>query len=279
MSFGKLKLLAIIVPPLIIGSFEYIRHDFLLSELSMEAGNLYITFLTLLLSYLFATWMFNRIDLTNERLASEQSRRAVYEERERLAEELHDNIAQILFFLNVQLKQGNVQEARSAVTEIDQHLRQAIYNLRTAPEDGATFSLRLSAWLEEWSALSSIDVEQHIDIQEQSVSPSAEVQLFAIIREAFTNIRKHSQADHAVIHLRMTGRGQSWRLEIHDNGIGISQHYGDMESKLQEPNRYGISLMRKHAAELNAELSVSKSEQGGTGLSVTSPPRSGGKAE
>lgn len=75
MSFGKLKLLAIMVPPLIIGSFEYIRHDFLLSELSMEAANLYITFLTPLLSYLFATWMFHRIDRTNERLVAEQSRR------------------------------------------------------------------------------------------------------------------------------------------------------------------------------------------------------------
>ncbi|WP_240414472.1 sensor histidine kinase [Paenibacillus periandrae] len=279
MSFGKLKLLAIMVPPLIIGSFEYIRHDFLLSELSMEAGNVYITFLTLLLSYLFATWMFIRIDRTNERLAAEQSRRAVYEERERLAEELHDNIAQILFFLNVQLKQGNVQEARSAVTEIDQHLRQAIYNLRTAPEEGATFSQRLGTWLEEWSALSGIPVEQHVDIQEQSVPPSAEVQLFAIIREAFTNIRKHSQADHVAIALQLMGRGQGWKLEIRDNGIGVSQDYSDTDSLRHEQNRYGISLMRKHAGELNAELSVRKLEQGGTELRVTGPRKHGGIGE
>jgi nitrate/nitrite-specific signal transduction histidine kinase len=274
MSFGKLKLLAILVPPLIIGSFEYIRHDFLLSELSMESGNLYITVLTLLLSYLFATWMFRSIDRTNERLAAEQARRAVYEERERLAQELHDNIAQILFFLNVQLKKGNVQEARSAVSEIDQHLRQAIYNLRTAPESGATFSSRLSKWLEEWSGLSGIAVEQHIDIPEQSVPPSAEVQLFAIIREAFTNIRKHSQADHAAIDLRTAHQGQAWRLEIRDNGIGI----GNVDSQQAEPNRYGLSLMHKHAVELGAELKISKLDDGGTELLVFGPDRSGGKS-
>lgn len=273
MSLGRLKLMAILVPPIIIGSFEYIRHDFLLSELSMESGNVYITMLTLLLSYLFASWMFRSIERTNERLAAEESRRAVYEERERLAQELHDNIAQILFFLNVQLKKGDLQEARSAVSEIDQHLRQVIYNLRTAPEDGATFSLRLTTWLGEWSGLSGIAVEQHIDILEQSVSPSAEVQLFAIIREAFTNIRKHSHADHASIDLQLSSQGKAWRLEIRDNGIGI----GNMDSHLSEPNRYGFNLMRKHAAELGAELKLTTLKSGGTELSVSARGENGGK--
>ncbi len=77
---------------------------FLLDVLSMEAGNFYMTLLTLLLSYLFGTWMFGRIQSMNVKLAEEQAKRAVYEERERLAQELHDNIAQILFFMNVQLK-------------------------------------------------------------------------------------------------------------------------------------------------------------------------------
>lgn len=63
-----------------------------------------MTLLTLLLSYLFGTWMFGRIQSMNVKLAEEQAKRAVYEERERLAQELHDNIAQILFFMNVQLK-------------------------------------------------------------------------------------------------------------------------------------------------------------------------------
>jgi nitrate/nitrite-specific signal transduction histidine kinase len=265
MSLGKLKLLAILVPPIIIGSFEYIRHDFLLSELSMESGNVYITVLTLLLSYLFANWMFRSIERTNERLAAEEARRAVYEERERLAEELHDNIAQILFFLNVQLKKGDLQEARSAVTEIDQHLRQVIYNLRTAPETGGTFHSRLTTWLEEWSGLSGIAVEQHIDIQDLSVSPSAEVQLFAIIREAFTNIRKHSQADHAAIHLQLNSQGKLGRLEIRDNGVGIVNQDGEP----MEPNRYGIKLMHKHAAELGAELKLTAARGGGTELVVS----------
>ncbi|NHN30185.1 sensor histidine kinase [Paenibacillus agricola] len=274
MPLGKLKLLAVLVPPIIIGSFEYIRHDFLLSELTMEAGNVYITMLTLLLSYLFASWMFRSIERTNERLAAEEARRAVYEERERLAQELHDHIAQILFFLNVQLKKGDLQEARSAVSEIDQHLRQVIYNLRTAPEHGATFDSRLTTWLEEWSGLSGIAVEQHLEIPDQGVSPTTEVQIFAIIREAFTNIRKHSQADHATIELQLTSSPDLIRLlVIRDNGVGIN----DKNSQLGEPDRHGVKLMRKHAAELGAELKLATLDSGGTELSVFASGGKGGK--
>ncbi|ULL17939.1 sensor histidine kinase [Paenibacillus sp. H1-7] len=266
MSLRTLKLLAIILPTLIIGGFEYIRHEFLLDELSMEAGNVYITVLTLFLSYLFASWMFRSIRRTNERLAAEQSKRAVYEERERMAQELHDNIAQILFFLNVQLKKGQIQEARSAVSEIDHHLRQAIFNLRTAPEEGATFGTRLSTWLDEWSGITGIAVEQKVDEFQQSVAPAEEVKLFAIIREAFTNIRKHSQADHASIELQLiNGAGTDWVLRISDNGIGFDP------SMIGGTNRYGMTFMRKHAAEMGAALTIQNLSQGGTELIVSGP--------
>lgn len=268
MSLRTLKLLAIILPTLIIGGFEYIRHEFLLDELSMEAGNVYITVLTLFLSYLFASWMFRSIRRTNERLAAEQSKRAVYEERERMAQELHDNIAQILFFLNVQLKKGQIQEARSAVSEIDHHLRQAIFNLRTAPEEGATFVSRLSTWLDEWSGITGIAVEQAIDEFEQSVAPAEEVKLFAIIREAFTNIRKHSQADHASIELRLTRgeTGTDWMLRICDNGVGMGTYDGESHA-----NRYGLTFMRKHASEMEAHLTLDTMPEGGTELMVSGP--------
>ncbi|WP_282941196.1 ATP-binding protein [Paenibacillus sp. RC67] len=264
MSLRTLKWLTILVPPLIIGGFEYLRHGFLLHQLSMETGNLYITIMTLFLSYLFATWMFQSINRISERLSAEQSKRAVYEERERLAQELHDNIAQILFFLNVQLSKGQLQEARSAVSEIDHHLRQAIFNLRTTPEEGATFASRLTTWIEEWSGITGIAVEQSIVLTQQDFSPSAEVKLFAIIREAFTNIRKHSEADHASIELGTTGSGEEWKLCIRDNGMGMDTDQLEASSK-----RYGLTLMRKHAEELEAQLTLQSSAQTGTILTVS----------
>ncbi|MDF2720687.1 MAG: two-component system sensor histidine kinase [Paenibacillus sp.] len=262
MSFERLKLFTIVVPAVIIGGFELIRHQFMLHYLSMEAGNFYIIVLTLLLSYIFSTWMFRKITTMNETIAAEQSRRAVFEERERLASELHDNIAQMLFFLNVQLKQGKVAEARSAAAEIDHHVRQAIFNLRSLPEDGVTFPERLDRWLNEWGLIADIEVERHIDWREGLFTSYEQLQLFAIVQEAFTNIRKHSHADYAELNWQYDNGTGRWTLIVTDNGVGI-------RTPADLPSKYGMSMMRKRAAELGAVLTVQKRASGGTELIIT----------
>lgn len=258
MSLQRLKLFAIFLPAVVIGGFELIRHELLVDYLPMETGNYYIIALTLLLSYWFATWMFQKIDRMSRLVAEEQARSAVYEERERLARELHDNIAQMLFFLNVQLKQGKTEEARSAVAEIDHHLRQAIFNLRSLPEDGVSFSERLGRWLREWSQLSGVEAELRLDWPDGLFDRAEEVHLFAIVQEAFTNIRKHSQADQA----RLVGTCDEqgfWALTVTDNGVGI-------RTAGAESGKYGMSMMSKRAAELGASLTVRMLGTGGTEL-------------
>jgi two-component system nitrate/nitrite sensor histidine kinase NarX len=270
MSLKTLKLISILLPPLIIGGFEYIRHDFLLSVLSMEAGNWYITLLTFILSFLFTSWMFRKIERINDRLAEEQARRAVYEERERLAQELHDNIAQMLFFLNVKLKQGKTDEARSAVSEIDNHLRQAIFNLRTSPSGGSSFPARVNVWLEEWSSKTGIEMEKRIDIPDGYFQLSRELHVFGIIQEACTNIRKHSRASRAVVELELiekeagtAGRHSEsgWRLFIKDDGIG-------MPASLPDPTAYGLALLHKRTSELGAEMHVRSAPGQGTEIEI-----------
>ncbi|MNI12581.1 Sensor histidine kinase LiaS [compost metagenome] len=253
MSFRVLKLFAVMLPCMIIGGFEYIRHEFLLAYLSMEAGNFYITLITLVLSYLFATWMFRSIEQTNLKLSQEEARRAVYEERERLAGELHDNLAQTLFFLNVKLKQGHLEDAKAAVSEIDNSLRQAIFNLRTPPEAGSAFIIRLNKWLQDWTAITGIELTQEINIPEQAFNSYEEVQLFGIIQEAFTNIRKHSKAEHASIKLHMTEEG--WGLHITDDGCGLDSNQGTSK-------QYGIDLMQKRAHELGASWELQTQSEG-----------------
>ncbi|MEF3303575.1 sensor histidine kinase [Paenibacillus sp. GYB003] len=261
MSFERLKLFTILLPAVVIGGFELIRHEFLLHYLSMEVGNIYIIVLTLLLSYWFSTWMFRKIQAMNETIAAERSRRAVYEERERLARELHDNIAQMLFFLNVQLKQGKTAEARSVVAEIDHHLRQAIFNLRSLPEDGVSFPDRVGRWLREWSAISGVEAERQGEWVDGLFTSNEEVQLFAIVQEAFTNIRKHSEADRATLEFAYDGETGRWTLAVRDNGKG-------MQAPAADSGKYGISMMRKRAAELGAAFHVRPLEDGGTELII-----------
>ncbi|MDQ0873383.1 signal transduction histidine kinase [Paenibacillus sp. V4I3] len=261
MSLRIFKLFTILVPVLIIGGFEYIRHEFLLNYLTMEAGNFTITIITLLLSYLFASWMFQSIERSNEKVTIGEARRAVYEERERLARELHDDLAQTLFFLNVKLKQGDLEEAKAAVSEIDNSLRQAIFNLRTPPEEGANFQQRIHKFLENWQLVTGIELHEKLTVEENSFASGEEVQLFGIIQEAFTNIRKHSMATQTSIVLEANPK--AWRLQITDNG----NRFHHVKSK---GKTYGIELMQKRAAELGAsfELKMKETDEMVTGTTL-----------
>ncbi|WP_257967926.1 sensor histidine kinase [Peribacillus deserti] len=230
----------------------------------METGNLYITILTFVLSLLFSSWMFRIIKATNDKLVNEQSKRAVYEERERLARELHDGIAQSIFFLNIKLKQGDFEAASRALSTIDSNVRQAIFNLRSEPKIDDSLNSRITKWLSEWSSITGTEVETEIQIPNGSFTVKDEIQVFAIIQEAFANIRKHAKASQACIKIKGTEAG--WQLKIADNGSGIN-------SSGKSDKKYGMSIMQERAKQLGATLQVTNRQKDGTEIIVTKENR------
>lgn len=266
--YRHLKLFIILFPPLLIGTAEYVRHEWWLNRLSMESGNLLITLIVFVLSLVFGEFVFRRIELLNSRLAQEQAKQAVYQERERLADELHDNIAQTLFFLNVKLQKQDQEGVKSAVAEINNHLRQAIFNLKSPPEEAENFPKRLNIWLEEWSRVSGIICDIHIHLEKDSLTTAQEVKLLGLIQEAFTNIRKHSQATRSSI--AFTGDSRVWSIRIWDDGIGIPHQEGSASNR-----KYGITMMAKRAEDLGALFSVAALERGGTEIRVVYDKKGG----
>jgi signal transduction histidine kinase len=203
--------------------------------------------------------MFKTIEEKNHRISLEREMRAIYEERERLAKELHDNIAQTLFLLKVNLKKGKLHEAQSLVNSIDSNLRQAIYNLRISPTEHALFSKRIEYWLDDWSTVSGIDIKASIKIDEGVFSPAEEIQLFSMIQEAFTNIRKHSNADGASLFFHSTRN--KWDLIIKDNGKGFFMN----EIPL---NKYGLVMLKERAHKIGAVIDIFSETGFGTKITI-----------
>lgn len=257
MSYRKMKFFSILIPTFLIGGFEFMRHSVFLHNLSMETGNYLITILTLVISYAFATWMFRTIERKNQRITTEREIGAIYEERERLARELHDSIAQTLFLLKVHLKKGKIEEACSLVNSIDTHLRQAIFNLRINQKENLSFSNRIENWLNDWNTVSGIEVNTEIYFPEGYFSPAQEIQLFGIIQEAFANIRKHSDANTVFFKLNI-GRNV-WELIIEDNGTGF-------DTEETQPNKYGLKMLKERAQKLNSSFEILSEKNVGTKL-------------
>ncbi|MEH7252843.1 ATP-binding protein [Neobacillus niacini] len=255
MSYRIMKLFTVLIPTFLIGGFEFFRHSVILHSLSMETGNYLITILTLIISYTFATWMFRAIEKKNQRLTKEREMRAIYEERERLAKELHDSIAQSLFLLKVYLKKEKTAEADSLVNSIDIQLRQAIFNLRIDPAEQVNFSHRIQNWLEDWTTVSGIDIDSDIRLKDSHFTPAEEVILFGVIQEAFINIRKHSEATSITFKFH-TGFDE-WELMIEDNGRGFNLN--DVGS-----NRYGLAMLKEKAEKLNSSIKIETQMNRGT---------------
>lgn len=259
MAYRTLKILTILVPTIVIGGFEFIRHTLLYPELSMKTGNYIITILTFIISTFYANWMFRTIEEQNQRISKERELRAVYEERERLAKELHDNIAQSLFLLKVDIKKGKVKEAGAILQSIDNNLRQAIFNLRLKPSEHVSFSTRIENWIEEWVTVSGMESKVEIQLENGFFLPQEEVQLFGIIQEAFANIRKHARA--SVANLQLRTQGDQWQLVIRDDGVGF------VPDEIP-PQKYGLLMLKERAAKIDGEVHVQTGEGNGTTILV-----------
>ena len=107
----------------------------------MEVGNWLTPVIVFAVSITLLLKLFSRLEATQDELNRERSRQAVLEEREKLARELHDGIAQSIFLLSVKLNQFEQEHQGTAETEsisgfrktvhqVNEYVRQAISSLR-----------------------------------------------------------------------------------------------------------------------------------------------------
>ncbi|HZD55983.1 MAG TPA: GAF domain-containing sensor histidine kinase, partial [Anaerolineales bacterium] len=208
---------------------------------------------------------------------------AVMAERNRLAREIHDGLAQTLGFLKLQaaqMKNFVAQGDRERLQQIldvsyetlaDAYLdvRQAIDNLRIDPSgDG------MAGWLEqtvmEFQENSGFEVELVAAEHSGDLPPEVQAQLVRVVQEALNNVRKHSQATQAWV--SCVDNGGDLILEIRDDGVGFSPEEVHLTS------RYGLRGMRERAELIGAEFQVISCPEEGTTVRVRLPMMIGDKA-
>lgn len=208
----------------------------------------------------------------NARLQASLRELAVVAERGRIAREMHDGLAQVLGYVNTKsqaieelLVAGRTDEARgqladlaAAARSIYVDVREAILGLRSPVIPG----IGLVAAVEEYSARFAeaskivVRVEASDAARRLDLAPDVEAQVFRIVQEALTNVRKHSGA----------GRGEvvftvdDDRLEvvIADDGDGI----GARPSPADRPH-YGLRAMRERADSIGATVDWTNPSDGG----------------
>ncbi|MCX6022225.1 MAG: GAF domain-containing sensor histidine kinase, partial [Chloroflexi bacterium] len=207
---------------------------------------------------------------------------AVMQERERIAREMHDSLAQVLGYVNIKSQAAKEflrrQQPEQAATQIDQlaqaarssynDVRENILGLRTSLDPERGFLDTLREYLARWAEQSDIRAELHtppVTDFTLRLGPLAELQLLRIIQEALSNIRKHSGAAHATVELQ---EQEGWVVAaVTGDGAGFDPHAGDRTAY----PRFGLSTMRERAEAVGGTWSIESAPGRGARVTVHIP--------
>lgn len=211
------------------------------------------------------------------RLFAKSAEYGAAEERNRLAREIHDTIAQGLSAIAIQLETAEelLQQnhgSASAREKIDQALsltranleeaRRSVLDLRAAPLEGKTLDQALTALARDWSSKSNVPVKQNLPNATHPLPIRIESGLYRVAQEGLENIQRHARAKR--VKLELETLPNQVRLVIQDDGHGFNP------SRVPK-GRYGLIGINERVKLIGGTLRLESSANTGTRLEVIVP--------
>lgn len=207
-------------------------------------------------------------------------RNVQYEERAAIARELHDSIAQSLSYLKIQASRLQslvnsdktlndlnltqidmaVQELRESISIAYRHLRELLTTFRLTM-DGNSFAGAIEDSIKEFEKRCSIVFELDNRLPDGELSVAEEMQLLHIMREALSNVVRHSHAQYTRVSLIGDDDGIV-SMTIEDDGIGLAAPTG-------RENHHGLIIMQERTRSIGGTMEIDEREEKGTRVNVT----------
>ncbi|MGF1472279.1 MAG: GAF domain-containing sensor histidine kinase [Rubrobacteraceae bacterium] len=217
------------------------------------------------------------IAVERARLSEESGRLGAVEERNRLAREIHDSLAQGLTATALQLEAADAmlegepepgafrQTIRRALVLTRSNLeeaRRSVLDLRVAPLEGRSLAQALRSLVEDWEEQNNIEARFEAVNEGHPLPPRLESALYRICQEALSNVMRHAAADKVTVSLVVSP--ERARLVIEDAGQGFAR--ADTSG-----NHYGLTGMNERVNMLGGELEIQSAPGRGTRVSATIP--------
>ncbi|WP_456372546.1 ATP-binding protein [Thiolapillus sp.] len=218
-----------------------------------------------------------------KQLSDENARRlSIYEERNALAHELHDSLAQTLASLRFQVRMmedslqqqdmacqivvDDLERIRNGVDEAHTELRELLNSFR-ASIDGRDLSTALEKLVQRFASETGIATYYQQECTQMKLSSTEEMQMLRIVQEALANTRKHAEAH--TVRVLLTCRGGQYTLLVEDDGLGF-----EGAAREGHPGEHiGLSIMEERARRLGGELRIESEVGEGTRVELLYHPQ------
>jgi len=202
----------------------------------------------------------------------------IQKERNRIAEELHDRVAQIMFSIGIGvtwcLERAEDDEQRQALERMHELSARGAEEIRTAVYDLASGDMRSNGLVEElretvtaFDTTSDLRVDLVVAGRVRSLPVGVEEALHRIVIEALTNVQRHSGADVAIVSLQY--EPEAVTLVVQDDGCGVREPI--LTGYRSDPGHFGLKGIERRAIAIGGTLRLHNSDDGGLIVRVVVP--------
>jgi signal transduction histidine kinase len=222
--------------------------------------------------------MIAALEQLHARLDEVQLQALIRNERDRIADELHDRVAQLLFSIGMGVTwclersdPGDMAQALERVRDLaargGDEIRRAVYDLAAEPARTRSFADDLRETGAAFDSASDLHVHQVVDGRPRELPAEVEEALHRVVIEALTNVQRHSGARVAIVSLRYDTQGVS--LVVQDDGCGLP--HSALTGQRTNVTHFGLKSMERRVSAIGGTLHLANSEDGGALVRVSMP--------
>jgi signal transduction histidine kinase len=221
--------------------------------------------------------LIEQLESTQAELAATQRREGMLQERQRLAREIHDTLAQGFTSIVMHLEaaeqalsadpkttHNHLGRARDTARSSLEQARRVVQDLRPELLETQSLPEAIGRTAVRWTEETNIPLHLNTTGDPVPLPPDVEVTLLRATQEALANIRKHAQASQ--VNLTLSYMGDMVVLDVQDNGIGIN---GAAPSQLS--GGYGLQAMRERTTQFGGTVGIESEPGEGTTIVVSIP--------
>jgi signal transduction histidine kinase len=211
-----------------------------------------------------------------------QAREAgVLDERQRLAREIHDTLAQGLTGIITQLEateradrrpeqwRRHLDKARALARDSLSEARRSVQALRPEPLEEANLPDAIAHTAKRWSETSTVAVSFQTTGEPRPLLAELEMTLFRVAQEALTNVAKHAGASKVGLTLSYTD--DTVLLDVRDDGVGFTPGRPGGNRGSRDGQGFGLDGMRQRLLRVAGNLAIESAPGDGTAISASVP--------